>query len=834
MKYHYCRSIPCLFIFVLLFCANDLMAQQLTIRTMSLKPVPDVIVFNVDKSFYARSDENGSLTVEGVSKSDTLFFQHPAYFRLTFTLDEIAQRGYKITMTEKVLVMNEYVVAASKIREKAEVTAHQVDVIDVKEIEFNNSQTSAHVLEQSCKVFVQRSQMGGGSPVIRGLEANKVLLVVDGVRLNNAIYRGEHLQNVITIDSEMLDRIEVVQGPGSLIYGSDALGGVMHFFTRQPRLSSDETTRVDGNALLRYASANFEKKTHVNFNFGKKKFASLTGITFTDFDDLRTGSRQNPFYGDYGKHLEYVARINGKDTIIQNPNPLVQKFTGYRQFDAIQKFLVMARETKLIFNFQFSSGSNISRYEFLRETKTVSVTEPLHVFVYEDTIIQIDTTYEAELPRWARWEYGPQTRFLGSLEVALKKDKKFYDDATLIIAYQKVLEERISRRFGETEQFSRKENVDILTLNFDLVKKLDRQNSVQYGFEGAFNHVRSSAELLDIETNEIQPASTRYPENGSHLQTYAFYARYNLNISDKVIVNTGFRYSHVFLNSKFGDNRFFEVQFNDIRFDNAAFSGMFAVVYNPGKQWHINMILSSGYRVPNLDDAVKVSNLETNPEANRVLVPNASLKPEYVYSAEAGIRRRFEDKVSAELVFYNTLIRNAIRVQPFSVNGFDHITFDGELSSVNTNVNIGQAVIRGVSFNFSADINRHFSVTNTFNYTYGRNKTDDVPLDHIPPFYGQTGLHTLYKNFRGEVALRYNGWKRAEDYAPIGNDNLINATEFGAPAWFTLNVRTEYQFNRFFRVQVAVENILDRHYRTFSSGVSAPGINFILAARVNF
>ena len=89
---------------------------------------------------------------------------------------------------------------------------------------------------------IQKSQLGGGSPIIRGFEANRVLLVVDGVRMNNAIYRSGHLQNALTVDANALEIVEVVFGPSSTIYGSDALGGVVHFYTKKPEFSKNDKT----------------------------------------------------------------------------------------------------------------------------------------------------------------------------------------------------------------------------------------------------------------------------------------------------------------------------------------------------------------------------------------------------------------------------------------------------------------------------------------------------------------------------------------------------------------------------------------------------------------
>ena len=116
----------------------------------------------------------------------------------------------------------------------------KINTITKKEADFFNPQTSADLLTASNEVFVQKSQLGGGSPMIRGFAANSVLLVIDGVRMNNAIYRSGNLQNVISLDPNTIERTEVIFGPGSIIYGSDALGGVFSFTSRNPVLSGSD------------------------------------------------------------------------------------------------------------------------------------------------------------------------------------------------------------------------------------------------------------------------------------------------------------------------------------------------------------------------------------------------------------------------------------------------------------------------------------------------------------------------------------------------------------------------------------------------------------------
>ena len=86
----------------------------------------------------------------------------------------------------------------------------------MRDARLRNPQTTADLLGQIGSVFIQKSQMGGGSPMIRGFATNRVLMVADGVRMNNAIYRSGNNQNIISIDPFSLEDAEVIFGPGSI------------------------------------------------------------------------------------------------------------------------------------------------------------------------------------------------------------------------------------------------------------------------------------------------------------------------------------------------------------------------------------------------------------------------------------------------------------------------------------------------------------------------------------------------------------------------------------------------------------------------------------------
>src|SRR5687767_2135635 len=177
------------------------------------------------------------------------------------------------TVNEKTL--GEVVISANKFAERKRNVNQKIDVISSQQIAKTNAQNTGDLLINTGNIFVQKSQQGGSSPVLRGFEASRVLLVVDGIRMNNAIYRAGHLQNVITIDQNMLERVEVLYGPASTLYGSDALGGVVHFRSKQPKLSTTDQLLATGVAFARFSSANNEKTIHSDVSIGGRKFAWL-------------------------------------------------------------------------------------------------------------------------------------------------------------------------------------------------------------------------------------------------------------------------------------------------------------------------------------------------------------------------------------------------------------------------------------------------------------------------------------------------------------------------------------------------------------------------------
>ncbi|HBO28322.1 MAG TPA: TonB-dependent receptor, partial [Leeuwenhoekiella sp.] len=295
---------------LLLFCVFSLTLHAQTIKLLdndTQAPVANAALYNTSKSTYVVSDDAGNADVSAFTKSETIFITHVSHITLKTTKAAIVAEGNVVYLDDNENQLNEVVLSVSKFEQESKDIAQKIVSLDAEDVELKNPQTAADFLSQSGQVFVQKSQLGGGSPMIRGFSTNRLLLTVDGVRMNTAIFRSGNLQNVINIDPFTIDQTEVILGPGSVVYGSDAVGGVMNFYTKKPAFSFEEGTAFSGMALTRYATANNEKTGHVDFNIGAKKWAFLTSVSYSDFEDLRMGSHGPEDY----LRPEYVVTQNG-------------------------------------------------------------------------------------------------------------------------------------------------------------------------------------------------------------------------------------------------------------------------------------------------------------------------------------------------------------------------------------------------------------------------------------------------------------------------------------------------------------------------------------------
>ena len=713
----------------------------------------------------------------------------------------------KVSAQEDTIKRNieEVVITANKFEMLRREVVQRIDIVNKKELQWMNSMNSADLLSNTGNILVQKSQGGGGSPIIRGFESNKVLIQVDGIRLNNAIFRGGHLQNVLRIDNSILEKVEILYGPSSAMYGSDALGGVMHFITKKPVLNQ----KFGGSAMLRYSTATNEKTGHVDVNVGGKKIASLTSLTYSDFGDIIQGSKRKSAYPTFGERPFYVERINGADSIITNPNKNKQAGTAYMQYDLLEKILFQQNSrTSHTLNLQYSNTNDVPRYDRLTEVDGKGI------------------------PKSAEWYYGPEQRLLASYRFDKKMNTALMDKFSLTLAYQNNKESRNSRKFNSSKLKSQFEQIGIFSFDMDGYKKL-KSHEINYGAETYFNDVKSTAIFTHVNTLEETPADTRYPDGSNTMNTFAVYGQDKISlVAEKLFFNVGVRYNYSVLKSTFASTTFFAFPFDAVEQKSGAFSGTAGLLFLPTENTKVSLIASSGFRTPNIDDLTKVF----ESVAGKLIIPNPNLKPEYTTNFELGIVQTIAGKAKIESGGYYTLIDNAIVTDVDQYNGQDSVLYGGVMSKVYSSQNKRQAYIAGAYGTLGIDLWGGFSVTGTVNYTYGRIKeaSGDTPLDHIPPIFGKAALQYRNNKLQGEFSFLFNSKKDISNYLLNAEDNEIYATADGMPAWNTLNLRLAYQLHKYLNVQLACENILDTNYRVFASGVSAPGRNFRLTLRTAF
>ena len=720
------------------------------------------------------------------------------------------------TKTDSVTInLEEAVIYSNKFKESRKNIAQQIDVITARQIAQVNAQNTGDLLINTGTLFVQKSQQGGSSPVIRGFEASRVLLVVDGIRMNNAIYRAGHLQNVITVDQNMLERVEVLYGPTSTLYGSDALGGVVHLRTKQPRVSTTGKTESATTTLTRISTANRERTIHLAEEIRGKKWSWLQALTYSNFGDMRMGAHYPRKYPDFGRRSQYIQIGNNADQLVNNADDRVQRYSGYKQWDIMQKFLYKPNEyNQHTLTVQHSNSSNIPRYDRLQDRKTFPI---------------VGNTL-----RWAAWYYGPQTRWLSAYEWSNTKNK-IADELRFIVSYQSIKESRQQREYLAYTRFdSRREHIKIAALNFDIKEKWNNHELI-LGADGQFNFLQSEADRTNLLTGVVTPLDSRYPNGKNEMHLLGIYAQHLLKINKgKWVLNDGLRLQKTILRSSIKDNSFFNFPFVSIDQQTSSVTGNIGIIYNASSQLRLSTNLASGFRAPNIDDAARI--FESSTALQRLVVPNPAIKPEYTYNGDLQLQYKIQ-VLRIELTGFYTLFRNAIIMAPFKLNGQDSLLYNGIRAQVIANQNARRAFIRGFSYKSVLELNKRLNWESTVSFTYGRFKATDgsqKPLDHIPPVFGRTAL--LYNNepWQGEFFLLFNGWKHKKDYNLDGEDNVQYATPDGTPAWYTLNLRTSYQLEKNLQLQVGLENILDRNYRYFASGFSAPGRNLFVAIRANF
>jgi hemoglobin/transferrin/lactoferrin receptor protein len=799
---------PCLFTIISFFLLNSLFSQTVVITDFeSNQPLEYVTLLSENPKAFVTTNAKGEAKVEEFKQSEAIEIRTLGYKTEVFSYTELEELSFKIGLQSAFIGLDGVVISATRSVQKANDIPSKITSISIKEIKLQNPQTAADLLSISGKVFIQKSQQGGGSPMIRGFATNRLLYTVDGVRMNNAIFRGGNIQNVISLDPFAIEHTEVFFGPGSVIYGSDAIGGVMSFKTLSPKLSTDEKLYFKGNAVTRYSSASNEKTGNFDVNFGLKKWAFLTSASLTDFGDLKMGSEGPNEY----LRPTFVETKNGTDIVVDNPDSRIQAPSGYSQFNLTQKIRFKPTEKLDVnYGFHYSETSDYARYDRHIRSKN-------------------------GLPLYGEWSYGPQKWMMNNLSLSSTSKKVLYDEVTVRLAQQRFEESRITRNFNSSDREINTEKVDAYSANVDFVKKTHTKNTLYYGAEVVTNIVNSKGVSENIVTNQTVQAASRYPE--ATWNSYGVYASNQFRVTEKTLLQGGLRYSSFGVKANF-DTSFYKLPFTSANLKNDALTGSFGIVFRPNKTWVINSNASSAFRSPNVDDMGKI--FDSEPGA--ITVPNPTLKAEYAYNFDLGIAKMFGDAVKADVTGYYTHLKNAMIRRAFNLNGEDSIVYSGVLSEVQAIQNAAVAKVYGIQAGIEVKVTSNFRFSSDYNYQIGEEELDNgekSPSRHAAPWFGNTRLKYEFKNLVIEFYALYSGGKSFENLPEEekGKDYIYAIDSDGnpySPSWYTLNLKAMYQVKSWLSASAGIENIADKRYRPYSSGIVSPGRNFIFSLRCNF
>lgn len=297
-------------------------------------------------------------------------------------------------------------------------TPDAVSVLTAQELKNNVSRSMAEALIGVAGVWMQKTNHGGGSPFVRGFTGNQTLLLIDGIRLNNATFRYGPNQYFNTIDVFSVDRVEVIRGKGSVLYGSDAIGGVINTISRSPEYFSGKP-RLQGRGKLRYMNKEMEKSASGELSFQSKNFAVSGNVNYKDFGDIFAGGglgfERPSGYTETGVNLKAKLRLaqnwqltSAFQYLIQNDvgryDQVAQRGYQLYSYDPQVHRLIYARAEHFGKNPLFRKMSFTLSNQLSDETRKIQK-ESLAIFQQETDIVKTNgVTFEMNSEISNNWE----------------------------------------------------------------------------------------------------------------------------------------------------------------------------------------------------------------------------------------------------------------------------------------------------------------------------------------------------------------------------------------------------------------------------------------------
>ena len=736
------------------------------------------------------TDQQGAFFIPNLAPGFyTLVVRHQGYSLLKKKIRVDADRITKIILwlEPAVIPAEELVVTASRSEEFEQNIPQMVSIATAEEIRSRPGIQTPEALREEAGVFLQKTSQGGGSPILRGLKANKVLLLVDGIRMNNATYRGGNLQYLNTIDPFAIARIEVVHGPVSTLYGSDALGGVVHILTREPHLSNKGRLEWRGSLSGSYATAEQSGHVSLSLDLGGSVFGLLANMTYRSFGDIRRGSRG----GDLLMH-----RLRN-DSRTPRKLPLVQSPQAYQSYDGLIKAKFQPTSSfDVTASYQLGRQPRVPRYD-----------------VYE-------------VMKNSLWYYQPQERDLAYLRFRYRSSGSWFNQLLTVLSYNRQYERRVRQKTGRKALTRDAFETKTLGLQVQFNKIFSDKHFIVYGLEIYQDRIASQSEKENPETSFVTPRAPLFPD-GSAALNFGLFAQAELILHPLWKIDVGARLSRFYLKAPFDASTPAGREFGTIEQRNSTLTGTLGsrVRLSETVSWVAN--IAQGFRAPNLDD---ISKLGPGKGDSFYDIPNPRLQPEKGLSVDTGLKVS-NAYVSSNLSLYYSRLSWLMVRRPALYRGLPYVVEGGDTLAVFRKENIGRAYIAGISLNAAAVVSEHWRLRGHFSYTYGQDLTHNEPLPSMPPFNGLIGMKYESTSWWMEMVVRFATEQRR---LALEDRQDLRIPEGGTPGWWTLSARANLRVSSAFTVRLGLSNILDRNYREHLSGFNAPGRSFWIDTEITF
>lgn len=674
-------------------------------------------------------------------------------------------------------------------------TPDSVTTLDRRQIQERMAGQTPDLLEGTTGVYIQHTAHGQASPFIRGRTGKEIVMLVNGVRFNNSMFRGGPNQYYSSIGPDTIERIEVIRGPASVLYGSDALGGVINIITRKPTF--DEAWDYTFGARGRFESSSMRKQLGLFGEVDSPHFGAIVDGSYADVDELVGGAGigRQPFtaYEEWGIYGNFGTRF-GDHTFNFN-------YSHFQQNDVNRTDQVTALVANPAALPAPGVGRNIRR-----------------LFVHQIDDLAI-----------LNWRFEPD----GILE------EVFVD-----VSYHKIQETMERIRNGSPDRLEESNfNVHTFGVRAQGVLNFGTWSRLTVGAEAYHDvvHTRSIDKSRSTGEYTNEDGRVQVPDWSSYT-SLGVYAQNETTFLDEMLQ---FRYGVRF--SAF--RALSDVDRNDPEIDGlntfvSDVTGAYAVIVQPIDELAITLNLSRGFRAPNLDELAASKGFGAG-EA----VPNPDLDPETQWSVDLGAKGFVPTidnesaapyEVTGSVVFFFNYLDDLLVREPAVVQGV------GVFRTVNGG--------RGRIFGVEADAGFYLSQAlgwvglptdhlffegdalgfhANFTYTRGDDLKNDVPIGRIPPVFSEVSMR--YSAMHGKIYLEpyMNIVGRQDQYAP-GVSGDPRFTPGDAPGYVLFGLRTGWTPNRNFRMSLNIQNIGNRSYHPMGSGTFGTGTNVAFTAELKW